>query len=199
MVTNYTSPNHDPPTPCWHLIIPGGRFSLITQPRRQPSGPSKVTLDSSVNTTFEKSNFIYFLHQPKRFTLWRGVRRGFLIGLVTYDTFFRTLLRVALLISCTPAKLNIVLLDERGCFLTIDLIFLRSLVVTLDFPTSECFFLTKLISFIAFLIVLMSLFKCFAIWSAGRPIPSFWVMSLLSLGLKLTAFPYFTSCVDLEQ
>uniref|UniRef100_A0A3P9CX86 SPRY-associated domain-containing protein n=1 Tax=Maylandia zebra TaxID=106582 RepID=A0A3P9CX86_9CICH len=52
-----------PPPPCWRLSRTGALCPLPIQPRAHPSGPSRLTLISSVHKTLEKPVLRYFLAQ----------------------------------------------------------------------------------------------------------------------------------------
>ena len=123
-----------PPPPCWRLILVWHVLPLYTQPLAQPSGPSNVALDSSVNSTKFISVFMYFFDHSIRKRRCLGVRGGFVLGLLIAATFLRRRLWVVFGTFTRPASSKIFALVAPGIFRMLLLNRRKSRLVT-DFRT----------------------------------------------------------------
>ena len=105
-----------PPPSCCHLILLCGVVPLSSQPLIQPSGPSRVSRDSSVNNTCSKFVFMYDLAQSKRGSLCLCFSGGLIVGFAIFPRLLKILHRPALDLEGAPASANILELVEWGFF-----------------------------------------------------------------------------------
>ena len=70
----------------------------------QPSGPSRVARDSSVNRTFSKLVFMHDLANSKCASLCLCFNGGLIVGFVTFPMLLEILHRPALDLDGTPAS-----------------------------------------------------------------------------------------------
>ena len=122
------------PPPCWRLILVWHVSPLYTHPLAQPSGPSNIALDSSVNSRKFISVFMYFFDHSIRKRRCLGVRGGFVLGLLIAATFLRRRLRVVFGTFTRPASSKIFALFAPGIFRMLLLNPRKSRLVT-DFRT----------------------------------------------------------------
>ena len=118
-----------PPPPCWCLSRSGALCPLLIQPGAHPSGPSKVTLISSVHKIFEKSVFRYFLAQSWRFNLCVLFSGGQVSAFLTLAMSLST---EHLVLLGTPGRLqfsNMTALEDNGFLVASRLNLLKSLAV----------------------------------------------------------------------
>lgn len=82
------------------------------QPRAHPSGPSKITLTSSIQNTLLKSIFMYFWAHCRRFSLCYFFRGGRVCTFFTLETLQSTM---HLVLWGTPGKPQLVKMAKLVC------------------------------------------------------------------------------------
>ena len=137
-----------------------------------------------MNITLLKSSFMYFLAQLRRFIWYLSDIGGFLCATLTFPNSLSVLHRLVLQTLYTPALAIMAALVSKGFFFLTCRIFRLSHFETMLFPLSFLNLGQKLISFMAFLIVLGFLPNNTPIWQAWRPSASCLVINLHSSGRR---------------